>query len=132
MASMISSSAVSRATVAQASLIAPFTGVKSSSSFPVTKKSSIPTNGSRVKCMKVWPPIGLKKYETLSYLPPLSEESLAKEVDYLLRMGWVPCLEFELEVSCTVSTTTRQGTMMEGTGQCGSYQCLGAQTHLRC
>ncbi|CAN1240987.1 hypothetical protein LINPERPRIM_LOCUS4771 [Linum perenne] len=29
-------------------------------------------------------------------------------------------------------TTTRQGTMMEGTGQCGSYQCLGAQTHLRC
>ncbi|CAN1240982.1 Ribulose bisphosphate carboxylase small subunit, chloroplastic [Linum perenne] len=89
MASMISSSAVSRATVAQASLIAPFTGVKSSSSFPVTKKSSIPTNGSRVKCMK--------KYETLSYLPPLSEESLAKEVDYLLRMGWVPCLEFELE-----------------------------------
>ncbi|CAN1240986.1 Ribulose bisphosphate carboxylase small subunit, chloroplastic, partial [Linum perenne] len=46
----------------------------------------------------VWPPIGLKKYETLSYLPPLSEESLAKEVDYLLRMGWVPCLEFELEV----------------------------------
>ncbi|CAN1240983.1 Ribulose bisphosphate carboxylase small subunit, chloroplastic 2 [Linum perenne] len=123
MASMISSSAVSRATVAQASLIAPFTGVKSSSSFPVTKKSSIPTNGSRVKCMKVWPPIGLKKYETLSYLPPLSEESLAKEVDYLLRMG---------TVSCTVSTTTRQGTMMEGTGQCGSYQCLGAQTHLRC
>ncbi|CAN1227236.1 Ribulose bisphosphate carboxylase small subunit, chloroplastic, partial [Linum perenne] len=43
----------------------------------------------------VWPPLGLKKYETLSYLPPLSEESLAKEVDYLLRMGWVPCLEFE-------------------------------------
>ncbi|CAN0926047.1 Ribulose bisphosphate carboxylase small subunit, chloroplastic [Linum grandiflorum] len=100
MASMISSSAVSRATVAQASLIAPFTGLKSTSSFPVTtKKASIPSNGSRVKCMKVWPPLGLKKYETLSYLPPLTEEQLAKEIDYLLRMGWVPCLEFELEVS---------------------------------
>ncbi|CAI0451353.1 unnamed protein product, partial [Linum tenue] len=43
----------------------------------------------------VWPPLGLKKYETLSYLPPLTEEQLGKEVDYLLRSGWVPCLEFE-------------------------------------
>ncbi|ONI13026.1 hypothetical protein PRUPE_4G198400 [Prunus persica] len=46
--------------------------------------------------MRVWPPIGLKKFETLSYLPPLSAESLAKEVDYLLRNNWVPTLEFEL------------------------------------
>ncbi|CAN1227222.1 Ribulose bisphosphate carboxylase small subunit, chloroplastic [Linum perenne] len=101
MASLMSSSGVStvgRAAAVQASLVAPFKS--SSTSFPVTKKSSksIPSNGSRVNCMKVWPPLGLKKYETLSYLPPLSEESLAKEVDYLLRMGWVPCLEFELEV----------------------------------
>ncbi|CAN1122538.1 Ribulose bisphosphate carboxylase small subunit, chloroplastic [Linum perenne] len=100
MASLMSSSGVStvgRAAAVQASLVAPFKS--SSTSFPVTKKSSksIPSNGSRVNCMKVWPPLGLKKYETLSYLPPLSEESLAKEVDYLLRMGWVPCLEFELE-----------------------------------
>lgn len=48
--------------------------------------------------VQVWPPINLKKFETLSYLPPLSTASLANEVDYLLRMGWVPCLEFELEV----------------------------------
>nr|GEW11257.1 ribulose bisphosphate carboxylase small chain, chloroplastic-like [Tanacetum cinerariifolium] len=59
--------------------------------------SSLPSNGGRVQCMKVWPPLGLKKFETLSYLPPLSEASLAKEVDYLLRNKWVPCLEFELE-----------------------------------
>ncbi|CAI0451071.1 unnamed protein product [Linum tenue] len=105
MASMISSSAVatvSRRTGAQASMAAPFTGLKSTSAFPATRKStnditSIASNGGRVQCMKVWPPIGKKKYETLSYLPPLSEESLAKEVDYLLRSGWVPCLEFETE-----------------------------------
>ena len=48
---------------------------------------------------QVWPPINMKKFETLSYLPPLTTEQLAKEVDYLLRSGWVPCLEFELEVS---------------------------------
>ena len=45
--------------------------------------------------MQVWPPLGKKKFETLSYLPPLSEESLLKEVQYLLNKGWVPCLEFE-------------------------------------
>nr|DAD31781.1 TPA_asm: hypothetical protein HUJ06_010632 [Nelumbo nucifera] len=106
MASSVLSSAavatVSRATPAQASMVAPFSGLKSAAAFPVTRKanndiSSLPSNGGRVQCMQVWPPLGKKKFETLSYLPPLSPESLAKEVDYLLRMGWIPCLEFELE-----------------------------------
>ncbi|KAK1389985.1 Ribulose bisphosphate carboxylase small subunit, chloroplastic [Heracleum sosnowskyi] len=101
--SMISSVApVTRATPAQATMVAPFTGLKSTVAFPVTRKlendiTSITSNGGRVQCMKVWPPLGLKKFETLSYLPPLTTEQLAKEVDYLLRSGWVPCLEFELE-----------------------------------
>ncbi|CAL0321667.1 unnamed protein product [Lupinus luteus] len=97
--SMISYPAV---TIVKASMVAPFTGLKSIAGFPVTRKASndittVANNGGRVQCMKVWPPIGLKKFETLSYLPPLSTESLAKEVDYLLKNGWVPCLEFELE-----------------------------------
>ncbi|AES74954.1 putative ribulose-bisphosphate carboxylase [Medicago truncatula] len=102
---LISSAAVttvSRASSTQANLVAPFTGLKSSAAFPVTKKTnnditSIASNGGRVNCMQVWPPIGKKKFETLSYLPPLTEEQLAKEVEYLIRKGWVPCLEFELE-----------------------------------
>jgi ribulose-bisphosphate carboxylase small chain len=101
---LISSAAittVNRASPAQANLVAPFTGLKSLAGFPVTKKNnditSLASNGSRVNCMQVWPPIGKKKFETLSYLPPLTSEQLAKEVDYLIRKGWVPCLEFELE-----------------------------------
>ncbi|KAJ0234521.1 Ribulose bisphosphate carboxylase small chain [Hirschfeldia incana] len=47
--------------------------------------------------MKVWPPVGKKKFETLSYLPDLTEVELGKEVDYLLRNKWIPCVEFELE-----------------------------------
>ncbi|XP_035546424.1 ribulose bisphosphate carboxylase small chain, chloroplastic-like [Juglans regia] len=106
MASSIVSSAavtsVSRASPAKAAMVAPFTGLKSASAFPVTRKlntdiTSIASNGGRVQCMQVWPPHGKKKFETLSYLPPLSAESLAKEVDYLIRKGWIPCLEFELE-----------------------------------
>ena len=101
--SIISSAAVAtRTNVAQASMIAPFTGLKSAASFPVTKKNnaditSIADNGGRIRCMQVWPPINKKKYETLSYLPDLSDEQLLKEIDYLIRSGWVPCLEFETE-----------------------------------
>ncbi|KAA8541223.1 hypothetical protein F0562_025170 [Nyssa sinensis] len=92
---------INRATPVQASIVAPFTGLKSSSAFPVTRKTaditSLASNGGRVQCMKVWPPLGLKKFETLSYLPPLTREQLLKEIEYLLRMNWIPCLEFELE-----------------------------------
>nr|AAA33035.1 ribulose-1-5-bisphosphate carboxylase [Mesembryanthemum crystallinum] len=99
--SMVSSAAVATVnrTPAQASMVVPFNGLKSVAAFPVTKKNnditSVATNGGRVQCMQVWPPLGKKKFETLSYLPPLSEESLMKEVQYLLNNGWVPCLEFE-------------------------------------
>ncbi|XP_021763559.1 ribulose bisphosphate carboxylase small chain 3, chloroplastic-like [Chenopodium quinoa] len=103
-ASMMSNAAaaVASASTAQASMVAPFNGLKSTSAFPVTKKSnidvtSLASNGGRVQCMQVWPPVGKKKFETLSYLPPLTTESLLSEVQYLLNKGWVPCLEFELE-----------------------------------
>ncbi|GAU37370.1 hypothetical protein TSUD_277440 [Trifolium subterraneum] len=100
---LISSAAVTTVnrSPVQASLGTPFTGLKSSAGFPVTKKNnditSITSNGSRVHCMQVWPPVGKKKFETLSYLPPLTEDQLLKEVEYLLRKGWIPCVEFELE-----------------------------------
>ncbi|CAN4123628.1 unnamed protein product [Withania somnifera] len=98
--SVIFSAVATRTNVAQASMVAPFTGLKSAASFPVTGKNnlnitSLATNGGRVQCMRVWPPINMKKYETLSYLPDLSDEQLLKEIDYLLKSGWIPCLEFE-------------------------------------
>ncbi len=104
MASSIVSSAavasVNRASPAQASMVAPFTGLKSGAAFPITRKNNdittLASNGGRVQCMKVWPPLGLKKFETLSYLPDLDQTQLAKEVEYLLRKGWVPCLEFDV------------------------------------
>ncbi|CAK9137951.1 unnamed protein product [Ilex paraguariensis] len=67
------------------------------------------TNGSRTHCMKTWNPINNKKFETLSYLPPLSEESIAKEVDYMMKKGWIPCLEFD-----TVGHVHRENSMMPG------------------
>ncbi|XP_020222307.1 ribulose bisphosphate carboxylase small chain 1, chloroplastic [Cajanus cajan] len=99
--SMISSPAVTTVNRADAGMVAPFTGLKSLAGFPTRKTNNdittIANNGGRVQCMQVWPPLGKKKFETLSYLPPLSDAELGKEVDYLLRKGWIPCLEFELE-----------------------------------
>ncbi|XP_058187951.1 ribulose bisphosphate carboxylase small subunit, chloroplastic 1-like [Rhododendron vialii] len=99
--SMMSSATAARtaAPIQASGLMSSFTG-KSMSSFPMTRKASVgkrSSNAGRIKCMKVWPPKGLIKFETLSYLPPLTREQLSKEVDYLIKNGWVPCLEFETE-----------------------------------
>ncbi|XP_039009565.1 ribulose bisphosphate carboxylase small chain, chloroplastic-like [Hibiscus syriacus] len=91
--SMISSATiatVNHSSPAQANRVSPFTGLKSSSTFPGSRKAnnditSLASNGGRVQCMKVWPPLGKKKFETLSYLPTLTSKQLAKEIDYLLR-----------------------------------------------
>ncbi|WP_461216444.1 ribulose-1,5-bisphosphate carboxylase small subunit, partial [Lactococcus cremoris] len=81
-----------------ATAVAPFQGLKSTASLPVARRSSRSlgnvSNGGRIRCMQVWPAYGNKKFETLSYLPPLSTDDLLKQVDYLLRNGWIPCLEF--------------------------------------
>ncbi|KAH6770110.1 ribulose bisphosphate carboxylase small chain 1A [Perilla frutescens var. hirtella] len=100
--SMVSTATTaSRSTPAQASMVAPFTGLKSVSAFPATRKNAdittLASNGGRVNCMKVWPTEGLKKFETLSYLPPLSREQLLKEIEFLIRSKLIPCLEFELK-----------------------------------
>lgn len=137
--SSVAVASVNRTSPAQATVVAPFTGLKSASTIPMTRKlnndiTSIASNGGRVQCMQVvlrlkekfiiyvfiwavltsdllkyvsiiciwvqvWPPVGLKKFETLSYLPARTPEQLAKEIDYLIRNKWVPCLEFELEVN---------------------------------
>ncbi|KAL0332478.1 UNVERIFIED_CONTAM: Ribulose bisphosphate carboxylase small chain, chloroplastic [Sesamum calycinum] len=108
--SVISSTAAvaSRASPAQASMVAPFTGLKSASAFPGAKKSNDVTSLQRRKSAMhpgerlylnfgVWPTQNKKKFETLSYLPDLTTEQLAKEIDYLIRSNWIPCIEFELE-----------------------------------
>jgi ribulose-bisphosphate carboxylase small chain len=53
-------------------------------------------NGSRVNCMQVWTPVDNIKFETLSYLPPLTPDQIASQIDYMLANKWIPCLEFDL------------------------------------
>jgi ribulose-bisphosphate carboxylase small chain len=35
-----------------------------------------------------------RRYETLSYLPPLTDAQIAKQVQYILDQGYIPAVEF--------------------------------------
>jgi ribulose-bisphosphate carboxylase small chain len=35
-----------------------------------------------------------RKFETLSYLPPLSDAQIAKQLQYVIDQGFFPCVEF--------------------------------------
>ncbi|XP_066354340.1 ribulose bisphosphate carboxylase small subunit, chloroplastic 2-like [Miscanthus floridulus] len=90
---------------------APLQGLKSTAGLPVARRSTNGfgnvSNGARIRCMQyypllmlscnttmqghVWPIEGIKKFET--YLPPLSTDELLKQIDYLLRSNWLPCLK---------------------------------------
>lgn len=35
-----------------------------------------------------------RRYETLSYLPPLSDSQIVKQVQYILDQGYIPAVEF--------------------------------------
>ncbi|KAL8155746.1 hypothetical protein AgCh_000957 [Apium graveolens] len=45
--------------------------------------------------VQTWNPIDNKKFETLSYLPPLTDDSIAREIDYMMKKEWIPFLEFD-------------------------------------
>ena len=54
--------------------------------------------------MQVWRPDNNKFFETLSYLPPLSEQEIAIQIEYLVRNGMTPCIEFAPESQAVVSS----------------------------
>nr|P16131.1 RecName: Full=Ribulose bisphosphate carboxylase small subunit, chloroplastic 3; Short=RuBisCO small subunit 3; Flags: Precursor [Acetabularia peniculus]CAA36105.1 ribulose bisphosphate carboxylase, small subunit precursor [Acetabularia peniculus] len=66
--------------------------------FPRATKNNkgFASNAAVQKCrdMMVWQPFNNKMFETFSYLPPLTDEQISKQVDYILANSWTPCLEF--------------------------------------
>jgi len=64
---------------------------------PVLNKAPVVSTGkaANTNSMMVWQPHGNKFFETFSFLPPLSDQEVARQVQYLLNNGWTPCIEFE-------------------------------------
>merc|ERR1711977_373917 len=46
------------------------------------------------RTMQAYTPYNGKKYETLSYLQQLSDDDVRKQIEYMIRNKWTPCLEF--------------------------------------
>jgi ribulose bisphosphate carboxylase small subunit len=45
-------------------------------------------------CAPLQTPTNNKFFETFSFLPPLSNDEITKQVNYIVGNGWTPCLEF--------------------------------------
>merc|ERR1719254_269762 len=43
--------------------------------------------------MQAYSPFNGKKYETLSYLPPLQDSQIKSQIDFMIKNRWTPCLE---------------------------------------
>lgn len=50
------------------------------------------------------PSLSRRQFETFSYLPPLTADQIARQVDYIVDNGWTPCLEFAEEKQAYVSS----------------------------
>jgi ribulose-bisphosphate carboxylase small chain len=95
--------ATSSVSASESSSVKAFSGLKSNTLFASKSQKLSVQNGSRVSCMQVWNPIGQTKFETFSYLPPLSDDQIAKQVDYMIQLNLIPCLEFDLNEGGGVS-----------------------------
>jgi ribulose-bisphosphate carboxylase small chain len=91
----LSASTSTSTTSSRTQLTGAFLKTRTVSPLEWTKKTV--TNGSRVQAelFNVVDPYHNIKFETLSFLPPLTDEQIQKQVDYLLRNGWVACIEFD-------------------------------------
>jgi len=87
-------SATSTSTSARASLAAPSLKNRITAR-PAEWASKTVSNGSRVNAFNVVNPDDNIRFETLSFLPPLTDEQVIKQVEYVLRNKWVPAIEFD-------------------------------------
>jgi len=72
------------------------------------------SNGIKTSAMLVWTPTNNKFFETFSYLPALTGEQIAKQVEFVTAQGWTPCLEFANADQAYVSNenTARMGAVV--------------------
>eukprot|EP00889_Picochlorum_renovo_P005363 jgi/Picre1/32393/NNA_007739.t1 len=77
--------------IAAAIVSAPVVASRTTAMKPASKAVSFKAANVAAKktnAFQVWNPIDNKFFETFSYLPPLSEEEIIKQVDYIVRNGY--------------------------------------------
>ena len=70
-------------------------------------------------------PLACRFFETFSYLPPLTDEQISKQVDYIINQGLIPCLEFSAAESAYVKDVANIRFVGSNAGyydnRCGSH-----------
>merc|ERR1711959_505524 len=59
--------------------------------------------------MQAYSAINAKKYETLSYLPQLTNDDIRKQIEYMVRNNWSPCVEFSDDSDIYLNTRMGPG-----------------------
>merc|ERR1712023_136253 len=80
------------------------------------------------RSMQAYSPYNGKKYETLSYLPQLSNDDIRKQIDYMIRNSWTPSLEFSDDGDVYLIREWDHATMTTDIGRCISCLCLVVRT----
>ena len=76
--------------------------------FALKSAAAVTVAPKKQGAMKTWKAANNKFFETFSYLPPLDDAAIAKQVDYITRNGWVPGLEFADPEIAYVADTNAQ------------------------
>jgi len=71
--------------------------------------NKIPARTVSARSMQAYSPYNGKKYETLSYLPQLSNDQIAKQISYMIRNNWAPALEFSADGDIYLNTRMGPG-----------------------
>jgi len=59
--------------------------------------------------MQAYSPFDGQKYETLSYLPALRNDEIKRQIDYMIKNQWTPCLEMSGDGSIYLNTAMGPG-----------------------
>jgi len=65
--------------------------------------------GSLKFSIQAYSPFDGKKYETLSYLPQISNQDIEKQISYMIRNSWTPGLEFSQDGDVYLNTRMGPG-----------------------
>merc|ERR1712060_198709 len=65
---------------------------------PISEKltpamKGVPAHAQPLAQIQAYSPFNGKKYETLSYLRQLTNEAIKKQIDFMIKNHWTPCLE---------------------------------------
>jgi ribulose-bisphosphate carboxylase small chain len=78
----------------QGQFLQPLAKMQSPMSAHAATQTGVPeANLQSVAQIQAYSPFNGKKYETLSYLPPLTNEDIAKQITFMIKNHWTPCLE---------------------------------------